>query len=105
MKQCRCTLAQRLVGDGCSVCNPKLAVEMSDTKRPATADVLRALRRADEWGTLLSRELAAVIRMLATTIVNGPSADDWETQQTSDAEMDAYLSGLELAEAIVQEES
>lgn len=28
--QCNCTLRARLLGDGCSVCNPKLARELAN---------------------------------------------------------------------------
>jgi hypothetical protein len=39
--QCRCTLAQRLVGDGCEVCNPQLAQRLA---AEAQADAVEALR-------------------------------------------------------------
>ena len=28
--KCNCTFSQKLVGDGCEVCNPKLAAEISN---------------------------------------------------------------------------
>jgi hypothetical protein len=39
--QCRCTLVQQSVGDGCEVCNPKLAQRLADE---AQADAVEALR-------------------------------------------------------------
>jgi hypothetical protein len=33
--ECKCSLRQRLVGDGCQVCNPKLAAELAaDSTHP-----------------------------------------------------------------------
>ena len=30
MKPCRCTFAQKLAGDGCEICNPERAKELSE---------------------------------------------------------------------------
>ena len=41
MIECTCTFAQRLVGDGCEVCNPSKALEYANE---AIAELVQALK-------------------------------------------------------------
>ena len=70
--QCRCTLVQQSVGDGCEVCNPKLAQRLADEAQAEVVEVLRELVDALDgafisswqstaaWQTQLDRARAAL---------------------------------------------
>lgn len=46
--ECRCTMREHTVGDGCSVCNPELAAELEDDE-PAPAQDERDIRGVDRY--------------------------------------------------------
>ena len=46
MKRCKCTLAERMVGDGCEVCNPEMALEVAkDTIETLDTEIARLRRK------------------------------------------------------------
>ncbi len=46
MTGCYCTFAQRMVGDGCSICNPKYAEELR--KQAEEDDLLEAAKNTEQ---------------------------------------------------------
>ena len=50
MIECKCTMSQRLVGDGCEVCNPTLALEYAkETIAELQAELTEAKKDAMCW--------------------------------------------------------
>ena len=62
MGNCKCsTLAQKLVGDGCEVCNPAMAL---DIEKEINSDLRAQLAAAQEENARLARELEESVCML-----------------------------------------
>ena len=58
MEDCTCDLRTRLIGDGCSVCNPTLALacadETIDELRAVNAELLEALELLASYGDVFA---------------------------------------------------
>jgi len=58
MTNCKCTFSQKMVGDGCSICNPQLMIEM-------LREQINELRATIEAQEIIIKDKSAIMEAMA----------------------------------------